>query len=202
MPPRSALLRAIRKFLARQQKRRQRRDETSSVPQFHGIVADPTNNSFLLPLAPRLPLARSATLAALHHHGAASLPLSALAAVSLARYLPRSIGRSVYCFKRKSAPERNVFPVVSRVVWPLKYKQPSESRGPKLGIRLARQEVIWRVAREHLGRTESFRPPRPAPRVRVPRGTSRNCDKEVANHRRDGRARRFRRFASPAELLR
>lgn len=77
-----------------------------------------------------------------------------------------------------------------------------ESRGPKLGIRLARQEVIWRVAREHLGRTESFRLPRPAPRVRVPRGTSRNYDKEVANHRRDGRTRRFRRFASPAELVR
>lgn len=183
MPLRSALLRAIRKFLARQRKRRQRRDETSPVPQFHGFVADPTNNSFLPPASipapcPFAPPSLFLLLLLL-------LSSSSHSAVSPARYLPRSIGRSVYCFKRKSAPERNVFPVVSRASSgrALKYKQPSESRGPKLGIRLARQEVIWRVAREHLGRTESFRPPRPAPRVRVPRGTSQNCDKEVANHR-------------------
>lgn len=144
MPPRSALLRAIRKFLARQRKRRRRRDETSPRSR-NSTESSPIQQTTLSSRPPPSPR---------------SLPLRA--AVSLARYLPRSIGRSVYCFKRKSAPERNVFPVVSRVVWPLKYKQPSESRGPKLGIRLARQEVIWRVAREHLGRTESFRPPRPA----------------------------------------
>lgn len=83
------------------------RRKTLSVSQFHEIVANLTNNSFLRfrsarPLSPTIPIVPSPL--------SLFLSLIALAAVSLARYLPRSIGRSVYCFKRESAPRAKCFP--------------------------------------------------------------------------------------------
>jgi len=109
MPARSALLRAIRKFLARQRREARRGEggesEGDATRNFVGL-AIPRNrrrrsNKQLFPPAFTLVLALPPSpwpVSPLPVHPRLS------AAVPLARYLPRSIGRSVYCFKRESSP--------------------------------------------------------------------------------------------------
>jgi len=190
MPARSALLRAIRKFLARREPGRSeaRRREGDATRNFVGL-AIPRNrrrrsNKQLFPPAFTLVLAATLVLARLTPSRAPPTKRGR-SSRSLSSTLDWT-ERLLFQAREQPAPllfpprppiaipagdGRNVFPVVlPRVVWSLKYKQPSEPRGPNLGIRLAGQEVIWRVAREHLGRTESFRPNPPGhPSLPCPR---------------------------------
>lgn len=111
-----------------------------------------------------------------------------------ARYLPRSIRRSVYCFKQGGRPPSlpwNVFP--SRALSaPLKYKQllPVQKLGVGGIYTGARSDLD---NRQRASRPHWIIPDSPPPRHLLkqrgcPPQMSRNCDKEVANHWRNTRA--------------
>ena len=90
----------------------------------------------------------------------------------------------------------------------LKYKQLILLRSPNLGTGPPGPEVIWTIARKHLGRIESSSIPLHPFSLslslsllflteRYPPQMSRNCDKEVANHLRNTRTLLFRSFNPP-----
>lgn len=88
-------------------------------------------------------------------------------------------------------PSREMFSRLARCLPRLSTNSSYQSRSWGWGVYIRGPEVIWTIASEHLGRTESspIPPPRHLLKQRgCPPQMSRNCDKEVANHWRNTRA--------------